>query len=493
VSALLALLLFVASLGAAVYTATRTFPRGLIAAVLLALAVDVAWQALRRLGMGRLLFAVLGILLVAAGSVVLNGPALAGAALAVALLALATVAGRDAFRVHVALPPAPRPRHPVVVWNPRSGDGKALAAHLDDEARARGIEPIELHPGDDLVQLVLDALARGADAVAAAGGDGTQALIAGIASAHDVPFACIPAGTRNHFALDLGVDRDDVVGALDAFVCGGERRVDLAEVNGRVFVNNASLGVYAEAVQQPQYRDHKLRTLMATVPDVAGPGPGREQKLRYRAEAAARPGQPIVIQVSNNAYRLGKLVGSGTRPRLDGGRLGIVVLAQPPGRGPEHLSWQQWEAEAFEVDADGPVASGIDGEALVLEPPLRFRARPGALRVRLAPQHPGASPSAGLPDNLVAAVGRLIRIVLTGQPSNQRSSGPSGQPSRASVDARLGPLAIGDGGPGQRVAWGHEEAAHPRHSRSTRLRRGQEAPRRLRSQPHRLPVAGQFG
>ena len=129
------------------------------------------------------------------------------------------------------------------MWNPRSGGGKAAAVHLDEQARARGIEPIELRPGDDLVQLVRDAVANGADALAAAGGDGTQALVATIAAELDLPFVCIPAGTRNHFALDLGVDRDDVVGALDAFVNGGERRVDLAEVNGRVFVNNVSLGL----------------------------------------------------------------------------------------------------------------------------------------------------------------------------------------------------------------------------------------------------------
>ena len=114
------------------------------------------------------------------------------------------------------------------------------------------------------------AVADGADALAAAGGDGTQALIASIAAEHDLPFACIPAGTRNHFALDLGVDRDDVVGALDAFVTGGERRVDLAEVNGRTFVNNVSLGLYAEAVQREGYREAKLRTILDTAPDVIG-------------------------------------------------------------------------------------------------------------------------------------------------------------------------------------------------------------------------------
>src|SRR5919206_3793346 len=103
-----------------------------------------------------------------------------------------------------------------------------------------------------------------------AGGDGSQAVAAAVAAEAELPYACIPSGTRNHFALDLGVDREDVVGALDAFVDGGERVVDLAEVNGRVFVNNVSLGVYAEAVQREGYREAKLRTIADTAPEVLG-------------------------------------------------------------------------------------------------------------------------------------------------------------------------------------------------------------------------------
>jgi hypothetical protein len=95
--------------------------------------------------------------------------------------------------------------------------------------------------------------------------------VTAVAAEHSLPYACVPAGTRNHFALDLGVDRDDVVDALDALVDGAERIVDLAEVNGRVFVNNVSLGVYGEAVKRPQYRNAKLRTLLATVPDAVAP------------------------------------------------------------------------------------------------------------------------------------------------------------------------------------------------------------------------------
>ena len=146
-----------------------------------------------------------------------------------------------------------------------------------------------------------------------AGGDGSQAAVAAIAAEHALPYACVPAGTRNHFALDLGVDRDDVVGALDALVDGGERVVDLAEVNGRVFVNNVSLGVYGEAVQLPGYREAKLRTLLDTIPDVVGPDAQRQPLCWTDLDGRQREGRATVL-VSNNRYRLGRPLGSGTRP-----------------------------------------------------------------------------------------------------------------------------------------------------------------------------------
>ena len=233
-----------------------------------------AWHAVQRRGYPRyILLAGFALLLVAAVVVVLTGERLGVGLVAVALLLAGVGLAGRVFTVRVALPAAEPPKRAIVIWNPKSGGGKAVSNNLADEARARGIEPIELKPGDDLEQLVRDAVAAGADGLAAAGGDGTQALVASIAAEHDLPFACIPAGTRNHFALDLGVDRDDVVGALDAFVTGGEHRVDLAEINGRVFVNNASLGIYAEAVQREGYRDAKLRTMLDTMPDVLGSQP----------------------------------------------------------------------------------------------------------------------------------------------------------------------------------------------------------------------------
>ena len=206
-------------------------------------------------------------------------------------------ASRMAFRVHVRRPAAEPPRRPVLFINPWSGDGKAAKVGLAEEAAKRGIKTVELHRGDDLEQLVHDAVSAGADALAAAGGDGTQAIVATAAAAHGLPYACIPAGTRNHFALDLGVDRDDVVGALDAFVDGGEHLVDLGEVNGRVFVNNVSMGpVRRGGAEQglPQrqdphlarHRGRRLRPLRFRARPAVGVPDGAVHALRRRSWCA---------------------------------------------------------------------------------------------------------------------------------------------------------------------------------------------------------------
>ncbi len=333
--------------------------------------------------------------------------------LLIAAGAIAAVAcARRAFLVRVALPSAPPPEHPVLFFNPKSGGGKATRFHLADEARKRGFEAVELQRGDDLGALVRGAVARGADGLAMAGGDGSQAIVASIASELGLPYACVPAGTRNHLALDLGVDRNDVVGGLDAFVEGGERIVDLAEVNGRVFVNNVSLGLYAQAVQRSGYRNAKLRTILDTVPDVLGPEAERGD-LRWRGPGGRAHTSHAAILVSNNRYRLGRVIGSGTRPRLDEGVLGITVLGADSGSGGSAGRagrLREWGASSFDVEADSPVPAGIDGEAVVLDPPLRFRIRHRVLRVRIASQHPGASPSAGTPDRPLAAFRSLARI-----------------------------------------------------------------------------------
>jgi diacylglycerol kinase family enzyme len=281
----------------------------------------------------------------------------------------------------------------VLFVNPKSGGGEATRARLAERARERGIDVIVAGPDQTLARLVGEAVQRGADALGIAGGDGSLAVVAAAALAHGLPFVCVPAGTRNHFALDLGVDRHDLVGSLDAFTTGVERRIDVAEVNGRIFLNNVSLGIYGDAVRQPGYRDAKARTLLATAAQVLGPSaPAADLQLVDDRGRTYR--SPAVALVSNNPYSLDPARAAGTRPTLDSGQLGILVLDTPSAR---QSPGRAWTATRLDVSAPAPLHAGVDGEAVDLTPPLAFVIRPAALRVRLSPSHPGVSPSARLP------------------------------------------------------------------------------------------------
>ena len=123
--------------------------------------------------------------------------------------------------------PADAPRRPVLFVNPRSGAGRVARTHVVERAHEREIEVIVIGSGQDLARLVEEAVASGADALGMAGGDGSLAVVAAVARAHELPFVCVPAGTRNHFALDLGLDREDPSRCLDALEDGVELRVDL--------------------------------------------------------------------------------------------------------------------------------------------------------------------------------------------------------------------------------------------------------------------------
>ena len=402
--AIAALVLLALGVVTAVLATLESFPTHIVAAVLLFVAFLLALDAVINRGLRRTLELTSAVVLAAATIVLLLGTIELAADLAtIAFWGVGIWLARGAFSAGSKLSPASPPAAAVMFWNPKSGDGKALVAGLADEARARGIKPIELCRGDDLRQLVLAEIDAGADALAAAGGDGTQAIVAAVAADNDLPFACIPAGTRNHFALDLGVDRDDLVGALDAFTNGGEKRVDLGEVNGQVFVNNVSLGLYAEAVQHEDYRGAKLRTLLDMAPEMAGPE-GRGLELEWSGDGDQSSEDAVAILISNNRYRVGRLLSSGTRPSIEDGLLGVTVFeTATPGAADGLLRrpWREWTTPDIELNAPGPVAAGIDGEATMLDAPIRFRIRPLALRVRIANQHPGVSPSAALPDKLL--------------------------------------------------------------------------------------------
>ena len=220
------------------------------------------------------------------------------AIVAVVLLVLAAGMGRIALRTGgprtgAQAIPADRPQRPFLIMNPRSGGGKVTKFRLQEKAEALGAEVALLEgPGMvDVAALARQAVADGADLLGVAGGDGTQALVAGIAAEHGLPFLVISAGTRNHFALDLGLDRDDPATCLDALTDGEELDVDLGVIGDRTFVNNASFGAYAEVVRSPAYRDDKRGTTLQMLPDLLNGHAGARLSARP-ADQDRRPASP---------------------------------------------------------------------------------------------------------------------------------------------------------------------------------------------------------
>jgi diacylglycerol kinase family enzyme len=384
--------------------------------VTLGVAGALGWVAVTRLGVIRLVAAVLAFLAFVSADVVmavrgafdeLTGFVIAGVAFAVTTRAAIRSGSRQQLRPASSPATGSRPRQAgraVLLMNPWSGGGKVERFELVAEAERRGIEPVVLRPGDDLSLLAREA-AGAAAVIGMAGGDGSQALVAQVAMEHCVDFVCVPAGTRNHLALDLGLDRGDVVGALDAFSSGIERAIDLAFVNERVFVNNVSLGIYAEIVQSAAYRDAKVETAKTMLPELLGPR-AMPFDLRFRGPEHKQRSAQLLL-VSNNPYVLDALVGAGSRPRMNTGMLGIVAVEVRDAAAAAKLvslellrqvrrfeGWDEWTSDTFQVDSGSPVAADIDGEAVVLDPPLQFTIAPAALRVRLPPTAVGLSPAA---------------------------------------------------------------------------------------------------
>jgi diacylglycerol kinase family enzyme len=360
------------------------------------------WWALTHKGIVRWLAVALAVL-VALGVLILytsNDVVLVVLA-AFALLALAVALGQAALRSDPspgAMPgyDAPSPRRPYLIMNPRSGGGKVAKFGLKEKAEALGAEVALLEgPGPvDVGQLARTAVANGADLLGVAGGDGTQALVAGVAARHDLPLLVISAGTRNHFALDLGLDREDPSTCLDALRDGVELHVDLGFIGDRPFVNNSSFGAYAAIVQSPAYRDDKAGTTADMLPDllVGRSGP----HLVTKVDGVTVEGSQAVL-VSNNVYGMGDIAGLGRRARLDRGVLGVVGIrvrnaaeaaALLAGRRLRGITMMTTTEVVVDAEAD-QIPVGVDGEALLLDTPVRCTVLPGALRVRVPRNRPG--------------------------------------------------------------------------------------------------------
>jgi len=308
---------------------------------------------------------------------------------------LALAGGQPDWRMpeYPAQPPA---RHPYLIMNPRSGGGKVEKFDLVRKAEALGAEVFLIGGPEpvDVAEVARQAVAKGADLLGVAGGDGTQALVAGIAAGHGLPFVVISAGTRNHFALDLGLDREDPSACLGALSDGVELRVDLGVINGQTFVNNASFGAYAEIVQSPAYRDDKRNTTLDLLPDMLQGHRGA--RLSARADGT-QIDRPQALLVANNPYGTGDIAGLGRRARLDRGVLGVVGVTvssarQAAGllRGRHAAGLSVLTTEQVEITADtAQIPVGVDGEALVMPVPVTCSISPGALRVCVPRDRPG--------------------------------------------------------------------------------------------------------
>jgi len=258
----------------------------------------------------------------------------------------------------------------VLFVNPGSGKGGPSVEELTSAAGALGVRVHVLGEGDDLRELALKA---DAEVLGMAGGDGSLGAVAEVAIERKLPFVCVPWGTRNHFASDVGLDSEDPLGTLAAFRDGVERRIDVGRVGERVFLNNVSLGVYARLVHRRERRRQRreafarMRALLVSLKD------------RRRMEGFVVDGQPVratVLLVANNEYRV-DLFSIGERERLDEGMLAVYAA-----RGLRRLRWTERKAEDVRIETRrSPVHAAVDGEPALLESPLELRVEPLALRL----------------------------------------------------------------------------------------------------------------
>jgi diacylglycerol kinase family enzyme len=379
----------------------------LVGVVGLALTLAGGWWFLSHRGVVRWLAAALAVVAPVAVTVFyVAHDRLADIVVALALAGIAVASARAALSGSRPLDDQPQgrrtppPLRPFLIMNPRSGGGKVGRFGLVAKSEDLGAEVALLEgPGQvDVAELARAAVAGDVDLLGVAGGDGTQALVAGIAAEAGLPFLVISAGTRNHFALDLGLDREHPDACLGALTDGEELEIDLGVIGGRTFVNNASFGAYADIVQSPAYRDDKRGTTLDMLPDVLSGHRGPRLNVRIDGDVVIEA--PQALLVSNNPYAFDDAAGLGRRARLDTGVLGVVAVtvdsaAQAVGlmAGRHARGMRRLTAHEVVIDADVPeIPVGIDGEAVMMPTPVHCTIRPRALRVRVPVDRPGVPP-----------------------------------------------------------------------------------------------------
>jgi len=353
---------------------------------------------------GVLLTAAATITLLAGGVYFLGQPGNLRRLLVLAVLSLAylTVASYiskqywQAKRAAHQLSPS-QTHQPALIINPKSGNGRATKAGLAEKARAQGISVTVMQPGQDMVALAESAVAQGADILGISGGDGSLGIIAKVAMKHDLPMVVIPGGTRCHFARDIGLDPNKILDALTGF-SGVERRVDVGLLDGRVFINNASFGLYAEITSYNEYREHKLETSQREIQRLTS-----SKHPYYPLELTDNNGvtwdHAALVLIGVNRYEVVRLGELGERKRLDGGELHVIALQALDKNIPKQLTARlslsgtstsplvEWTTTNFSIaHSSGWLNAGVDGESIRVKSPVKLRLTSKALRLLVPPE-----------------------------------------------------------------------------------------------------------
>jgi diacylglycerol kinase family enzyme len=259
--------------------------------------------------------------------------------------------------------------HSLLVINPRSGSDSPSADELVRAAEKLGVEPHLLAEGEDPGEA---ARASDAEILGMAGGDGSLAPVAQAALDTGAAFVCIPFGTRNHFARDLGLDRNNPLAALAAFAGGTERRVDVGRVAERLFLNNVSFGAYAGLVHEREHHRRRgealarVRALLVSA----------RHRHGLHARVNGKDVRARVLLIGNNRYDV-DLFTLGMRERLDEG---VLQLWAAEGWLP--TAWEEQVAAQFRIEVpSGRVRAAIDGEPALLDSRIELESMPQALRV----------------------------------------------------------------------------------------------------------------
>jgi len=289
---------------------------------------------------------------------------------------------------------------PVILLNRRAGLAAADIRQIETSLAVAGwnAEIRQVDP-QDCRAAATAAVQAGAPVVVAAGGDGTVSAVAGALVDTPIPLGILPMGTLNHFARDLGLPTELTL-AAKILAAGHVRQVDVAEVNGRPFINNCSIGLYPHMVTHRERQRQRLgRNKWFAMGLAVFSVVGRYPLVHVLIDAPGllvRSRTPLVF-VGNNRYHI-NLLKLGSRPALDGGELSVYLVNTPRrislialavrlllGRARAERDFRSFVVPQVRIETHRRhLRVALDGEVLRLDPPLRFRSRPGALAV-LAP------------------------------------------------------------------------------------------------------------